>query len=181
MFNIPGLKKQIQAVVGKYHDLVAEGERLRQQRDEIKAAPCSREDVLAAICRLIDARAQQYPARLQERIEDMGLAHNLDDVYRLSSDLDKRGAAIGLLAAVQHTSVAPAWRHVEEAMYFMFADQLKAAVERALNAMEWPAGSISLGKRTERLKELDDQIAAIEKQQSELLRDANVMGIRLEV
>lgn len=180
MLNILGLKKQIQDVGGKYRDLVAGGERLRMQRDEIKAAPCSREDMLAAICRLIDARAQQYPARLQERIEDMALAHNLDDIYRQASDLDQRGATVGLLAAVQHTSVAPAWRHIEEAMYFLFADQLKAAVERALNAMEWPAGSISLGKRAERLKELDDQIAAIEKQQSELFHAANEMGIRLE-
>lgn len=180
MLNILGLKKQIQDVGGKYRDLVAEGEQLRQQRDEIKAAPCSREDMLAAINRLIDARAQQYPSRLQERIEHMGIAHDLDELYHKAANLDSRGAAIGLLSATQHTSLPAHIKHVEEAMYFIFGDTLKAAVERALNAMEWPAGAISLGKRQEKLDDLDKRIAAVEQQQGELFQAASEMGIRLE-
>jgi hypothetical protein len=180
LLDLLGLKKQIADVGGKYQSLLTEGERLRRQRDDLTAAPISRDDFYSAVCELIDSRAQQYPQRLLERVCDMGVDRSLADIHRMIADKDRRGTSLGLLAATQHTAATPHWKHLEEALYFLLNPELKAALRKAVDAMAWPAGAISLAERQKKLDDLNKKIGAIEKQQAELFTTAREMGIRLE-
>ena len=163
MFDFLSLSKKIADLGAEIRGRRADLERFRRARDLIAAAPLSKEDAVKALHRRIDIDGARYMKTFSASLRAMVLSGNPD-----------RDTAI--LTATP-PDMTPTPLSMEAGICLAFADQLKAAASRAVEAMEWPDGAMDHRNKTERLAKLDSQIGSIEGELSALVRSARDAGV----
>ncbi|MCB1909012.1 MAG: hypothetical protein KDH15_16720 [Rhodocyclaceae bacterium] len=116
----------------------------------------------------VDAEAALYVSRLQRNIE-------------LSTRYGKRAPTavnpIAIAIARQDCQSPATPQDIQASMSFLFGDQIKEALRRAFEEMDWPAGAEPLKGRDTCLSELDKNIASVEAEIDDLRAEAGKAGI----
>ncbi len=189
------LKKAFEAIRG-YRDSVeaeidrleARREDLKRNRDQVRAAPRPREEAIADIERVIDVQRDEYARRLEGMIgrkdgfytaghpwwsADHRIASGITQVYAPSINLMTLPHGEGNRKApesfdqVAHMSIVG-----------LLADAIKPTVRSMVEAMEWPADTISAAERTQKIAALDKEIADVSAKLAELLKEAEDAGVQ---
>jgi len=171
--RIRALSKTANDIAG---EVSQEKQRLAQLKDEraaVATAPMPREDFEVWLDAQVDTLARQYPRFLQHSLR--GIAkHPLDepaiDDKRITHWASPRFAAPEN-PDFNHGPGADALVHlygVQTFLAFVFGDEIKAAVRKAIEKMDCTGAGLPRAARLRRLRELDEEIAALERTLGEL-------------
>lgn len=163
LFDFLSLSKKIADLGAEIRGRRSDLEKLRRERDLVAAAPLSKEDAVKALHRRIDTEGARYRKIFSASLRAMVLGGNPD-----------RDTAI-LTATPPDTTPTPL--SMEAGICLAFADQMKDAASRAVEAMEWPEGALDHRTKSERLAKLDSRIGSIESDLTALVRSARDAGI----
>lgn len=167
LFDFVKLKASIGDISGQLREANAKIESLRQERDDLRAAPVSKEDFLLAAEGFIDRKAAAYPDALMERITTLGMVEH-GQCSRLVDESNRMDKTLGLTGAMCHTTVTPTWKRIENSLYFILNSEMKSALRRAVDQMAWPDNAVSIRDKEKRIAEIDRELSKLEKQQAEL-------------
>jgi hypothetical protein len=167
-FDFLGLKKTVASMGEQVRELRVQIETLKRQREELAAAPHSRDDVLAILSSRIDREGAVYAHRLRHAIRPVinrgpGISN---DVY------------VPIMTA-EKDNVPAGPKTIENAFCLFFNAQMKEAVAAALAGIEWPDGAVSHIDRVAKLTKLDREIDALEAEETELAKQAAAAGVIL--
>ena len=172
MFDFMKIKTAITGIGEHMSGLRGEMESLKRKREELAAAPGTKADVIAIFHANIDETAAKYSGRLQRAIE-VSLNHGRD----MHAGPNGR-PQLGPLTLARENFTTPCTPHdIEASLFFVIGPAMKAAVADAINAMEWPADAQPLAGRAAEIAKLDKKIAALEKSEQELRREAADAGV----
>lgn len=169
-FDILGLRKSLVAFTGNVRTVRLRLETLRREREELAVAPCSREDAIAILHKRIDEAGESF-------LNNFTLG-TLTPVIMKSH----KGAAGSFTHPILSAPVvghSPEIRNLEAGIFFAFNKEVKAAIEKAVLLATWPENAIPLAQRESRLQKLDDEILSMERDEAELVRQANEAGVIL--
>lgn len=171
-FDFLKIKTAITGIGQHMNGLRTELETRKRQREELAAAPGTKADVIALFHAHIDETAAQYTGRLQRAIE-VSLGHGRD----LHLGPDGR-PQLGPLTLGRANAATPCTPHdIESSLFFVMGPAMKLAVADAINAMPWPADAQPVVGRAAEMAKLDKKIAALEKSEQDLRREAAAAGV----
>jgi hypothetical protein len=172
MFDFLKLKTAIVGVGEHMAGLRSEKEALKRQREELAAAPGTKDDMISIFHDHIDQTAAKYSGRLQRAIEQ-SLNHGRD----MHTGPNGR-PQLGLLSLARENYSTPCSPlDIESSLFFVIGPAMKAAVADAINAMEWPADAQPLAGRAAEISKLEKKIAVLEQSEQDLRRDAAAAGV----
>lgn len=172
MFDFLKLKTAIVSVGEHMATLRNEQEALKREREEMAAAPGTKADMIAIFHDHIDQTAAKYSGRLQRAIEQ-----NLNHGRDMHNGPNGR-PQLGLLSLARENFSTPCSPlDIESSLFFVIGPAMKTAVADAITAMEWPADAQPLAGRAAELAKLDKKIAALEKSEQDLRREAAEAGV----
>lgn len=169
-FDFLGLRKSLDAFAGNVRTVRERLETLRREREELAVAPCSREDAIAIIHKRIDEAGGSF-------LKNFTLG-TLTPVI-MKAHKGAVGSFNHSILAAPVIGQAPEVRHLEAGIFFAFNKEVKAAVDKAVRMATWPENAIPLAQRESRLQKLDDEIASMERDEAELVKQANEAGVIL--
>lgn len=168
-------KKALGDAKSKYSAKVQECEAAKQEREELAAAPGTREDVIELLTAQIDRGASFYYERLHIEI-----ARVFNFGQRIKVGQDGGPARCPVVITKEYPNSPPQLSDVETSMYFLFGKELKKAVSDAVLAMpDWPTNTQPLKGRQDRLAKLDSKIAGLEQEIAQMLAEAAEAGVVL--
>lgn len=166
------IKAALGSATGELSAVRAELARLRARREYLVNSPLPFADFCAAVLARVDDQAAQYPELLRRYlVASNAAATKASKAPRLKETL----APLFPIAGIGSTANSPkSGFMVEQALSYIFADQIKAKLAEALAAcgVEWPADcGPALAEREKELAELEVQIAAAEAIEREMLAE----------
>lgn len=168
-------KKALGDAKSKYAAKVKECQSAKREREELAAAPGTREDVIDLLTAQVDRSAALYSERLYA-----GIASAFGFGRDIQIGPDGGPVLCPIVLTREHMVVAPQLRDVETSMAFLFGKELKKAVSEAVLAMpDWPANTQPLKGREERLAKLDSKIASLEQEVAQMRAEATEAGVIL--
>lgn len=165
MFDFNPLKKMLSDASSQIRARQVELEKLQRQREDVAAAPASREDAIKALHGRIDAEADKHMSIVAKALLPL-IVKGDPSRFRDSP----------ILAAVKPDS-APSPLTLEAGLCLAMGEQMKAAVSRIIDGMEWPSGAIDHADKEKRVSELDRKISEIESELSQLVHSARAAGV----
>lgn len=166
MFDFSGVKKLLGDAGASVRAKRAELETLRRERDVLAAAPLSKDDAVKALHGRIDEAGSGHLKVLSGALRQMALKG-------CPTRIDTA------ILAVCKPDTMPTMLTMEAAICLVFADQMKAAASRIVEAMEWPEGAMDHRDKTERLAKLDARIASVESDVRGMVQAARAAGISI--
>jgi hypothetical protein len=166
------IKAALGSATGELSAVRADLARLRARREYLVESPLPFADYCAAVLARVDAQAQQYPELLRRYLVASNAASTkASKAPRLKETLTPLFPIAGI--GVGANSPKPGFM-VEQAMSYIFAGEIKAKLAEALSAcgVAWPADcGPPLAEREKELAELEQQIAAAEAIEREMLAE----------
>lgn len=169
LFDFSSIKKSIASIGSEATKLRTELEKARREREELAAAPITREELTDALCDWIDRIGESYPRHLVSTV-----SHIRDHAEINPQSLTVPPALLTVHGGGSSPQVQPA------ALCFLLADVLKDGMRRAVEALPYPtAPGLPRAEKVEKLAALDKQIAKLEADLLELRNDAEAAGVSL--
>ena len=174
--------KEISSLSATIATLRADAESLKQQRDDLRAADGTQEDVLRIARKQIAQYVEAYPERLQRTFANT-MHHGVS-----TRSADGRDSRLGLFLARRNAGAPATLQDLEEAITFFLAPLvdpvsgsplIESRLEDAIAAMKWNENAQPGEGRAAILEQLDQNIVAIEAKISDLRRGAASAGIVL--
>ncbi|MFB1487415.1 MULTISPECIES: hypothetical protein [unclassified Thiocapsa] len=173
---ISGLRAALGKATGDFSALRASVERLKQEREDVAAAPTNRVDIIDALNLRIDGAAAHYREALDRQLDHFA---GIGPSY-VARHLDlERSEETGLFHLLRHYKTWDAPRKLETRRsvsdaalcFFVGPETIKAKLAERVAALRIPNEGLPAAAREKRLEELDRQI---EKAEGELqaIRDA---------
>lgn len=157
--------------------LQAQLEAARREREDVQCAPTCRADVKDILGRWIDSCAGRYEERLRASLATMLRKP------KHFADLNSQPAVsmLAVLAVQPHVGGAPDARSLDIALMALLGQQLKPAVFKLIDSMEWPAAEgLPLAERERKLAEIDKRIERLEREEAELREIATANRVILD-
>jgi hypothetical protein len=173
VFDILGLKKAVSSLADQRARLRAEIETLQAQRESVLSAPPAKSDFKAAAAGWVASSARYYAQQFEQRMRPI-----IDNPQRLQEPA-RVGQVLCVLSAAVKSDEEPNAHAMDLALCFVFKDHLTAALESAIDRMQFGEG-LPLGLRAKAVKELDGKIDELMTQESELLEAARSAGLPME-
>lgn len=168
-------KKALGDAKSKYAAKVKECQSAKREREELAAAPGTREDVIDLLTAQIDRDGALYSERLYVEIDRV-----LNFAREIPIGPGGGPARCPVVITKEYPNSPPLFSDVETSMYFLFGKELKKAVSEAVFAMpNWPASTQPLKGRRERLAKLDSKIAGLEQEIAQMRAEATEAGVIL--
>ena len=106
--------------------------------EELMNLPPPREELADMVARFIDAAGRIYPQNLSASLQHFvrNPIHNLNATINPDAGTPH---ALRVLTATDHSTVGATPKTIETALFYLLGDQLKAAVRKAVQEMEYPA------------------------------------------
>lgn len=177
MFDFLGLKNTIAKFGSELVSMRSQVETLHRQREDIINAPATREDVKAMVEKWSIGKSSEYTERLQLRMHEF-VTHpeTLQDARRINQRMNLFGRS----EAQGDTGMYACPEFSDMAICFIMGPALIKSLHAAIDAMDWPFGGISLADRGKKIKEIDEKLEKLLKQESSLVNAANEAGVRLD-
>lgn len=148
-------------------------ETLRRERDLVATAPAARADIKAALRAYVDASGERYTVLLQRALAPL-VAKPI-----MLGDAERVAGVFGLVAATAPQG-NPTPRGFDMLLSAVAAELTVAAIDRAVDAMTWPAPEgLPMAQRQAELARLDGLIAQIETEEAEVAAAARSAGLLL--
>lgn len=163
------IKGALGAATDELATIRAKLETLRQRREYLQVAPLPREDVTAAVVARVDRLAADYPRQLSRYLNGTNITTTRHEKLGRLADFVR---PLHLVAASGTTNSTTAAQFSEAALCYLLGDTLKARLQAALAEadLDWPAEvGPPAAQRTAELQTLEQQIAALEAEERELL------------
>jgi hypothetical protein len=110
-------------------------ESLKQQRENVLAAPAARSDIKAMYLRWIDDCAGKHREMLQHHMAGvLRKARQCDDLKSVTA-----GNLIGVASIGRNSANGPDPKTVDIVLMAMLGDQAKKFISAAIDALDWPA------------------------------------------
>lgn len=164
MFDFNPLKKLLSDATTQIDSRKVELEKLRRTREDIAAAPISREDAIRALHARIDTDA----------------AKHMDIVVNALTPLISKGDPIRMDASILSAAkpgLAASPLSIEAGLCLAMGDVIKAAASRIVEAMEWPPGALDHAVKEKKVSELDRKISDLEAELTQLVHSARAAGV----
>ncbi len=178
MIKFSDLANAIAGVRGHAAQLRNRLEKLRQERDDILAAPACRADIKAAYAAWFERRRQEYRKALGAHIA--GVIAKPTRFLADTSATDNLDRWMSVLAVGPNPANAATVRSIDAAEAALFGDEMQRALFDVIDRLEWlsPEG-LPMAERTKRVAELDGEIARLQAELDEVARAANAVRAEL--
>ncbi len=175
LFDFGRIKATIADLAAELKKLRAERETLLQKREELEAQPACKADVLALVDAWVDRQGSDFPAKLQNGL-NYYLRHAL-----VSLPEDRKAAThpLSVLTAVRDQNAMATLASLEFSLFFVLRDQVKAGVRQAVESMDFSAAGPPRVERIETIKAIDVRIDELDKQEAEIIEQAEQSGLKL--
>lgn len=151
----------------------AQLETLRRERDLVATAPAARADIKAALRAYVDAGGERYSTLLQRALAPLVAKPSM------LADQERVAGVFGLVAATAPQG-NPTPRGFDMLLSAVAAELTVAAIDRAVDAMTWPAPEgLPLAARAAELARLDGLIAKLEAEEEAVAAQARDAGLML--
>lgn len=168
MFDFSPLKKLLSDAGEQMRTRQVQLEKLKREREDIAAAPTSREDVIRALHDRIDKAADTHMDIFASAMRPLILK---GDTARLDAPLP--------IVATAKSGSAPTPASIEAGLCLVMGDQMKAAATRIIEAMEWPSGALDDAVKQKKILELDSKISGMEAELTALVNSARAHGVSI--
>jgi hypothetical protein len=175
MFDFAKIRQTITSLAGELKKLRSEREALLQKREELEGAPACKEDVLALMDAWVDRQGSDFPAKLQNGL-NYYLRHAL---VTLPEDKKAATQPMSVLTAVRDQNAMATLASLEFSLFFVLRDQIKAGLRQAVEQLDFTASGPPRSERLETLKAIDARIDELDKQERELIEQAEQSGLKL--
>lgn len=176
MFNFSSIKKMLSDAGTEIRQLRQQIEAAQRQREDIITAPATREDVKTMVEKWAGGRSAEYIKRLQFNIQEFVTdPKNLQD----AQVVDCRMTLFGKSRQMGALGMFPGPELDDMAVCFLMGTPLVKALHAAVDAMDWPLGSLPMEGRAKKISELDAKIAALVQQESSLVSAAAEAGVQI--
>lgn len=175
MFDFAKIRQTITSLAGELKKLRAERETLLQKREELEGQPTCKADMLELLDAWIDRRGADFPEKLQA-----GLSY-----YRrhpLASLPESRKAPtqpMAILTAVVDPNGMATLTGFEASLFYVLGDPIKKAMRQAVEQLDFAGAGPPRAERLETLKAIDARIDELDKQERELIEQAEQSGLKL--
>ena len=163
------IRTALNGATGELASIRGQLEKLRQRREFLAVAPLPRADVENAILARVDRLAADYPRQLGRYLASAGVGTTRHEKLGRLADFVR---PLHLVAASGTTNSTTAAQFSEAALCYLLGDTMKARLQAALGEadLDWPAEvGPPAAQRTAELQTLEQQIAALEGEERELL------------
>lgn len=167
-FDFKAIRAALGGLKGQLKNMDDQLEHLHQVRDELDVVPVAKDEVIRC---------------LHERIDEMAAEH-----LKLFSGHIRAFVESGNFKGIKHhatlmrptrPNTAPSFVSMDAAISFALGDQLKAAVVRAVDLIDFPQGAMTAEERDAALAKVDAEIAEIEAGRANLAREAAAAGLSI--
>lgn len=169
MFDFLSIKNTVTSLTNNIAEVRKSAEKLRQERDLVLATSLEKADVIKFLHLRLDQIASDYPNKLRKSIDNY---LNAPAAQKLSGNNHSMNFLISNAAGINAGTLL-------DGFSFLFNQQLKDGISRAIEQMDWPENTMSLSDRESSLSKLDAQINKLEKEESELLKHASDAGVTI--
>ncbi len=154
-------------------------EKLRQERDEILAAPACRADIKALYAAWFERRRQEYRQALGAHIA--GLISKPARFMADTASTDVLDRRLSVLAVGPNSANPATPRSIDSAEAALFGEEMQRAFFDVIDSLDWPGPEgLPMVERTKRVAELDEQIAKLQTELDEVARAANAVRVELD-
>lgn len=175
MFDFAKVKATIGALAGELKSLRAEKETLLQRREEMEAQPICKSDLLELIDDFIDRRGLDFPAKLEAGLS-FYMRHPL---ATLPENKRTPGHPMAVLTAVADANGMATLQSLENSMFYVLRDSIKAGVREAVEQIDFTAAGPQRVERLETIKAIDNRIDELNEAEQALISQAEESGLRL--
>ena len=148
-------------------------EALRRERDLVATAPAARADIKAALRAYVDAGGARYSTLLQRAVAPLVAKPSM------LTDAERVAGVFGLVAATAPQGT-PTPRGFDMVLSGLAAELTVAAIDRAVDAMTWPAPEgLPMAQRAAELARLDGLISKLEAEEEAVAAQARDAGLML--
>lgn len=163
------LREAANGIAEEVHELDAKIADLHAQRNKIVGAAVSKEDYLAYVAETLRRKGNTYAIALQRE------AKNLPSLF---GELEKyMKTSAGLRLPVFTGSLQVPTPITEEALCFLFGEQVLARVSDALNGLNWPENAMPVAERRKAISVIENELAEMESKRSALVAQLNQSGV----
>lgn len=184
MFNFDFLKlrKSVAEVGDAMASIKSEIQKLKAERDTLENAPLSQAELVHMVGDFIDKQGRLFPKHLAESLARFKFrpAGKLRAQLCANSICFRNPTQSLRLLNAAPAGVGPDVNEtLSVCMFFIFGDQLKAGMAKAINEA-WPeTTTLTIEERERKIKKLTDDIEALEARRDELKAIANEIGTGL--
>lgn len=172
MFDFMKLKNEVASIAGKVRDVRAQAEKLKREREDLAAAPATKEDIIRLMMAQVNEAAARYSARLRDAID-----HTTTCGQPAHIGTNGKPCSVGIFTVREHQTNPPTVADVQDSLCFFLQGQIKSDLERALKDMSWPAGAQPVEGRAAALEKLDRKIAELDAEETDLRQAAAAAGV----
>jgi hypothetical protein len=174
-FDFSAVKRAFQGLESRLSSIRSEVAELQIKRDATNNAPLAKEDVKAMCSGWISATRTSFMTELSDSVERMS---------RSPAALANAGRARQLVAlggvADKFSGDAIEAQDLGRTICAFFGSTIQAAVEKHIDAMEWPAHAVSNARRASEVASLDERIVRLQQEEQEIINKAAEVGLHLE-
>jgi uncharacterized coiled-coil DUF342 family protein len=168
MFDFLSIKNTVTSLTNNIAEVRKSAEKLRQERDLVLATSLEKADVIKFLHLRLDQIASDYPNKLRKSIDNY---LNAPAAQKLSGNNHSMNFLISNAAGINAGTLL-------DGFSFLFNQQLKDGISRAIEQMDWPENTMSLSAQKV-ASVFDAQINKLEKEESELLKHASDAGVTI--
>lgn len=171
------LKDSLESFGADFRKHATEIAQLREERAELARARPTRDEVKAMLTQWAARRSSDYLERLQFNLGDLLKDH---EVLGNAAQIEQRVSLFGKSRVLGGLGMFPGPELEDMAICFLLGPQLVKALHAAVDAMPWPANSMSAADRTRRIEAIDKKLARMTKEHDELVVQARAYGVDVE-
>ena len=175
LFDFGKVKATISALASELQSLRSEREALLQKREELEAQPTCKSDLLQLLDAWVDRQGGDFPAKLQ-----VGLSFYMR--HPLANLPESRKAPtqpMEILTAVVDPNAMATLGSFEASMFYLLRDQIMAGLRQAIEQLDFSAAGPPRAERVETIKAIDKRIDELDKQERDLIEQAEASGLKL--
>lgn len=172
-FDFSAIKKSVQSAESRLADLRKEIEDLQRKREAVRYAPCSRDEVKSLVSGWVKGNGAAYLDTLKSTVEQfarnpssMASPHRLKQLAGLGGD--------------GPSGIEADSRELGQALCALLGPQINGALMSAIDALDWPDTAVSSADRQVQINALDERIAKLHAEETEIVSKAREAGINLE-
>jgi hypothetical protein len=175
MFDFAKIRQTITSLAGELKKLRSEREALLQKREELEAQPTCKADLLQLLDTWIDRQGADFPARLESGLN----YYRRHPLASLPENPKAAATPMGVLTAVRDPNAMATLQTLEASLFFVLRDQIRSGVRQAVESMDFSDCGPSRAERVETIKAIDARIDELDKQEAELIEQAEQSGLKL--
>jgi hypothetical protein len=147
-------------------------ESTKRARVDVDGAPPARADIKRHFARIIEHRAEQHRETIARHVKSL----KADDLTN-TQQIERFGQ---VLAVPPLGGVGPTPASLDAALCLLLGEQIKVALDRVIDGMDWPDGSMPIAERAKRLAKIDSELDKLLEEERTLVAAARSAGVLIE-